>query len=271
MPWTLLLPISAAALLKGGRKKELLKLAAWVAAVVIFFSLSKGKRNLYILLAYPAMSIIVAGAADLFDALSQKWRRNTMIACASFMAAVSLAEVNLVSILRLYSSITDEAVELPFAPALLMYPAAAAVAGLAVVLCIYRERNFGRATVIAMGAAYALHWALVANIIYPAMNDAKTPASIVETVRPFAEAGESMIVYGGTSEIVPLYCNMRSVSATNPEELHQKMGELQAGVLVFRENAWKTVKSVIAKHVVRIGECEVGHKKMVIARFDMKE
>ena len=271
MPWTLLLPISVAALIKGGRKKELIKLVAWAAAVVIFFSLSKGKRNLYILLAYPAMSLMIAGAADLFAHVSQRWRKNTMAVCASFMAVIGLVELNLAAILRYYSSITGEPVELPFPPVLLMYPAAAAVAGLAVVLYFYRTKGFGRETVIAIGAAFVMHWALVSNVIYPAMNEAKTPASIVDAVRPFAEAGETMVIYGETSEIVPLYCGMRSVSAVDPDELDQKMDELKVGVLVFREKSWTKIHYRIWKHVTKLGECTIGHKTMVIARFDMRE
>lgn len=62
LPWIFFLPAAIAygfSGLKAGMKKEFLFLFIWFAVIFIFFSFSKGKRGLYLLPLFPAVSLLV--------------------------------------------------------------------------------------------------------------------------------------------------------------------------------------------------------------------
>ena len=62
LPWIFFLPAAIAYGLSGGRagiKREFLFLFVWFAVIFIFFSFSKGKRGLYLLPLFPAVSLMV--------------------------------------------------------------------------------------------------------------------------------------------------------------------------------------------------------------------
>ncbi len=198
MPWTLFLPAAAASLWKCGKKRELKILVGWALAVIIFFSLSSGKRNLYVLLAYPAMAIMVGGACSYIGGLSERWKKLTVASGVALMVMLGLAE----------SSIGLTSIALPFSHILFVPSALTLLVGALVCLVVYQRKGFGPLLVYMFAGAFVLHYMLVANVVFPALNAHKTPVEVIEAVQPYSEAGEKMIVYGSTSEIMPLYCNM---------------------------------------------------------------
>lgn len=255
MPWTVFLPASIIALKKAGRKVDLQLLIGWALSVIIFFSLSSGKRNLYVLLAYPAMSIMVGGAWSYMSELSERWKKNTVVAAAVVMILLGLAE----STIGLWY-------QLPISGGLLIPSAVALLAGALVALVVYSRKGVGRLLVYVFAGAFVLHHMLVANLVYPALNPHKTPVEVIAVTKPYSERGEKMIIYGSTSEIMPLYCNMSSINAVDPDELRQKMRDERTGVIVFREESWLEL-SPILRYVEVIGESTIGHKKMVLVHF----
>jgi 4-amino-4-deoxy-L-arabinose transferase-like glycosyltransferase len=67
LPWTLFLPgviYVALSERKGGVGKESIFLLVWFVAIFMFFSFSKGKRELYILPLYPAAAVVVGNFWD---------------------------------------------------------------------------------------------------------------------------------------------------------------------------------------------------------------
>ena len=68
LPWSLFLPaaIAAGRTLDVKRRRHLLFLGCWVVVTVLFFSVSPGKRTVYILTCYPALALLTgAGLAAL--------------------------------------------------------------------------------------------------------------------------------------------------------------------------------------------------------------
>jgi 4-amino-4-deoxy-L-arabinose transferase-like glycosyltransferase len=63
LPWSLFLPaaILAGRALDRERRRRLLFLGCWVIVTVLFFSVSPGKRTVYILTCYPALALLVGG------------------------------------------------------------------------------------------------------------------------------------------------------------------------------------------------------------------
>ncbi len=68
LPWSLLVPaaVIGARSLDRERRRHLLFLACWVVVTVLFFSVSPGKRTVYVLTCYPALALLTgAGLAAL--------------------------------------------------------------------------------------------------------------------------------------------------------------------------------------------------------------
>ena len=78
LPWTLFLPAAVAYgySKEGMKKKEFFPLLVWSIVIFVFFSLSKGKRELYLLPLFPAVSLLVGKLWD--DAISSSMERFRM-------------------------------------------------------------------------------------------------------------------------------------------------------------------------------------------------
>ena len=79
LPWIFFLPAAIAYGFSGGRagiKREFLFLFVWFVVIFIFFSFSKGKRGLYLLPLFPAVSLIVGKWWDEFLSASIKIYHN---------------------------------------------------------------------------------------------------------------------------------------------------------------------------------------------------
>jgi 4-amino-4-deoxy-L-arabinose transferase-like glycosyltransferase len=75
LPWIFFLPAAIAYGFSGGRagiKREFLFLFVWFAVIFIFFSFSKGKRGLYLLPLFPAVSLMVGRWWDDYISMSIK-------------------------------------------------------------------------------------------------------------------------------------------------------------------------------------------------------
>jgi hypothetical protein len=83
LPWTLFIPAAIVALRKTN-PALLRKLVVWSAFVVVFFSIPSSKRNLYILLAMPALAMMIAAAWD--DLIPSVSCRKTAMAVLATLA-----------------------------------------------------------------------------------------------------------------------------------------------------------------------------------------
>ncbi|OGP93272.1 MAG: hypothetical protein A2156_07040 [Deltaproteobacteria bacterium RBG_16_48_10] len=76
LPWTFLLPAAGVYGLSKetfGKRKEFLFLLVWFVVIFLFFSLSKGKRSLYLLPLFPAVSLMIGKLWD--DLMSTRMER----------------------------------------------------------------------------------------------------------------------------------------------------------------------------------------------------
>lgn len=74
-PWSFLLPTAIAAgwkRFRGAERKGYLFALCWMVVTVVFFSISPGKRTVYILTMYPAMALLVGAA---LDRIAAEWPR----------------------------------------------------------------------------------------------------------------------------------------------------------------------------------------------------
>ena len=89
-PWSLLLPSAfvVGRRAEGPARQGVQLAASWALVTLLFFSLSPGKRSVYMLTMYPAMALLVAAALDRLAAL---WPRRRRWATVPFAVAALFA------------------------------------------------------------------------------------------------------------------------------------------------------------------------------------
>ena len=87
-PWSVLFPLALPAALagisRGELKKNLLPLT-WIAVVLLFLSLGQGRYTHYIIIAYPALALIVGRFLARFAEGQGKWYGDTAVLAAIFV------------------------------------------------------------------------------------------------------------------------------------------------------------------------------------------
>jgi 4-amino-4-deoxy-L-arabinose transferase-like glycosyltransferase len=94
LPWTLFLPgVICFALLKKekGMEREFLFLLVWFVSIFLFFSFSKGKRPIYLLPLYPAISLMVGTVWDKYiSSPNRNSRREVWVSLPIYALAILL-------------------------------------------------------------------------------------------------------------------------------------------------------------------------------------
>ncbi len=95
LPWTLLWPVAIAVLVRSKRTSTTRFLAVWMLVPLVFFSLSAGKRGLYLLPIFPALALLSAFAVSApANTPGERPRHATRArALAAAIAAVALLEL----------------------------------------------------------------------------------------------------------------------------------------------------------------------------------
>jgi 4-amino-4-deoxy-L-arabinose transferase-like glycosyltransferase len=186
------------------KRKEFFFLLVWFAVIFVFFSLSKGKRGLYLLPLFPAASLMVGKLWEDFittpmDHFRREW--------------VSYPLYGLVGVLLIGGAVIPWVVSMKL-PAFFIYslPMAVLMAGGSIALFVlYRFRH--------LGAVFGLMIAILAGgyfyasaVVFPLINPYKSARSICQEITSRINPGEALGVYGdvGTApynyytDIVPI-------------------------------------------------------------------
>ena len=155
LPWSLFVPAAIAGLrsLDGDRRRSAQMLLSWVVVTMIFFSLSPGKRTVYILTMYPGLALACgAGLAALEQARgrSRWWMASPALGLAVLLAIPALALTQQPAALRL----DVPALFAPHARTLaIAVGAMAAAAAAAFLLALASRRTVGPVATLAVGIA----------------------------------------------------------------------------------------------------------------------
>jgi 4-amino-4-deoxy-L-arabinose transferase-like glycosyltransferase len=262
MPWTLFLPAMFATWrLQPESTPARRKLWAWFLLVVIFFTLSSGKRNLYILAAYPALSLLLAGAWPAMARLARRWQ--------AWTAGVATATTGLLGLAALAAPLYWQ--HIPRAPAI--DPLVAVPAGLALLagslVCRqrFRSEGLGLRWFRAFAVTFCATLASVGLFVFPALNPIKTPRSIVAAVQREVPPDAKLLIFGETTEIVPLYCERSSRSATDVVQLQLMVHALRRGAIICTQEAWQDVLAPRVPEAYASHEFTIGRKRLVWAPF----
>ena len=231
LPWTLALPAAALILFRDPNRRLLLRrLGGWIGFIVVFFSLSASKRNIYILGLFPAVAILVGAAWPDLDTAQFRWAR---FARGTFLLLLSVAGPALL-IAGCYP-------KLPI-PGWTLWPAGlAATLGAAI---LWREtRRAGASPRFFLVAALSLFavQAAIGLFIYPAANPLKTPVELAAAVQERLPPEHPLLIYRVNGEILALYSNRRGEVLRSPEKLRAAMVRERKGFVVFKKrdfDAW---------------------------------
>ena len=199
LPWTFLLPaawVGLAATPESRQQRRLL--LGWILFVVIFFSLSGSKRNLYILLVYPANALLIAGSLTHWGSLSPRLR-----------SISALLPIGLLGLLGLVMLIAPASGQLPF-PAWPLIPSGIALLCGSGFAWSQLRRDSGdlawlRSLTLLMLGVFA--W--TGAFIIPNANDLKTPRELIEPTSRLLTEGDRLIVYRMHGEIYSLYTGFK--------------------------------------------------------------
>ncbi|HEY8156998.1 MAG TPA: glycosyltransferase family 39 protein [Myxococcota bacterium] len=214
LPWTLLAP----AVVVAGRRalgaegpaeraRVWRFLLAWLGSAFLFFSVSGGKRGLYLLPAFPAAALLCADAvvsALREGARPPRWVPPLLAGAAALVLLAGLAAPRVAS---------RFGIDLPagFAPSWLALGGASALAYRAA-----RASWLRRAGVVVAGVALAE--LLVFGGLFPALDVEKSPRSIARAAAELAGPGESVGVTRGTLVGALAYYGRRRVTELETPE-----------------------------------------------------
>jgi len=256
LPWTIFLPAAYAALRLRPELTFVRKnLVAWILFILCFFCFVSGKRNLYVLAAYPAASILVAALWDHLDCVGQRWVKS-----ASYVA------IGLMVLLGLAGLVTPLFWKLPVDGLVFVPSALVMLVGGWMTFEIFRRYGFGSYWFYAFAGTFLLHQLCMANIVFPALNSLKTPAGIVVAVQAEVAPDEDLLMFGLNLEIVPLNCHRHARQAFTADKLEDEMKRMTKGVVFFPKQVWDNLETKPVG-VKAVHEFKMGGKELVWVTF----
>ncbi|WP_298770622.1 glycosyltransferase family 39 protein [uncultured Shewanella sp.] len=165
-----------------------ISLLIWVGLVVVFFSLSPGKRNLYILPALPMFALLVGACCSLSEV--KKWFNKVLASTGILLTSVLV--VGFFLCLFKLPAITRQVGETTGPLALLCL--SGAVIWIGVLFIGIRQQKQINLSLYHYAVGIGLTWVLYGLVAYPVMNDARTPAKAIMTriqqdIAPNSEVG----------------------------------------------------------------------------------
>ncbi len=230
MPWTLMWP--AAALFTHRTLKDpspeasghdarpaLRLLLVWIATYFIVFTISSGKRGLYLLPCFPAVAVL-CGAA-LHQGLTQRTSLPRPVAAALMLSSLAAGGFGA----WLFAS---GGLELSHFPGFALPPLFGGLLLATLIICSFSYLVLGRmeaslrlrcAVIIATVLTIE---ALVFRIAYPAFNLEKSPRPIAEAAREITPAGQRIGVFDQRDLIggIVFYAGRRVTELRSPDDVH---------------------------------------------------
>ena len=192
LPWIFFLPGAIAQGLSKsmtGKRKGFLFFLVWFAVIFTFFSLSKSKRDLYLLPVFPAVSLMVGKFWDDFIShpLDRYWRRWIIFPLFGIVGFGLIAGVALPYV---------ASIKFPsYFPSIL--PVAVMSAGCSIALLIFcRFKNYRAILLLLIGMMVGESF-YASRVIFPAVNPQMTARLMAEEIKSRIQPGDKLATYRG--------------------------------------------------------------------------
>jgi len=194
LPWIFFIPAAVAYGFSRERmkkRKEFLFLFTWFALVFAFFSLSKGKRPIYLLPLYPAVSLMVGKLWDDFISTPMERFRNEWVSFPLYafmgLALVSGAAIPWVISMKFPSYLPYS---LPISFLL--------VGGSLAMFVLYRFKHHAAILFLIIGMVAGGYFYTL-RVIFPLVNQVKSARFTSQEITVQIQPGEKLAVYGRIS------------------------------------------------------------------------
>ena len=238
MPWVLFLP---GAIVYGfskttvGNRKEFLFLSVWWIVILVFFSLSRSKRALYLLPLYPAASLMVGKLwSDFVSQPLDRFRRGWIsLPLYGFIGFCLIAGAAIPWVIPWLATVKFSFVP-PYGVAL-----ALVLVGFGVAMAIFwRLKNYRAVLFLLIGMMVAGYF-YAFGVIFPLANSRMSARFISEEITSRFQSGDQLAVYTGI-EIDPYnyYTGVAPILVlATPDSLHKFVGSQGRVfcVLTFRD------------------------------------
>ncbi len=194
LPWVFFIPAAVAygfSREKVEKRGEFLFLFLWFALIFIFFSISKGKRGIYLLPLYPAVSLMVGKLWDDFISTPMDHFRNAWISVPLYglMGVALVAGAALPWILSIkFPSYLPYGLPITFL----------LVGGSLVMFVLYRFKNYGAILFLLIGTVAGGYF-YTSRVIFPLVNQYKSARFISREITARIQPGDKLAVYGRIS------------------------------------------------------------------------
>ena len=261
--------------LHGERRRESARrawrfLLAWVGASVVFFSLSGGKRGLYLLPAYPAAALLCADA--LVRTLAGRSSLPRSLGVPLAIAAGLVAALGATAILGATVGPSVErlrdllaTLELPWLLAFGCGALAAVAAALAAWIVAGRHRVAAiRRLWVALAGAFAVELA-VFFLLYPALDPGRSPRPIAEAAAAVTAPDEPVALVSERPMIGGLaYYGDRRVAPVRSEQSIRRF--LDAGGRTFVVKARKLERVTAVTPVREVARVRAGRRAVLVVQ-----
>jgi hypothetical protein len=261
LPWTIFLPAAYRALEPGALRR---KLVAWALVVIALFSLSVGKRHLYILLAWPGAAMLVAAGWDGILGLTRRWQAVTGWIALGLLVLISLAETGLMigALAGLVRHSERVLGPNPAAPWLLLPCVLLLLAGSTVLIGWFQRDGLTRRWFSGFAGVMFAHWMLVGTFVLPALNATKAPLELAAEARAQLRPGQPIHVYRDQLAIIALYAERPGRYLRTEEEVAALIASADSGIIVFDDEDWEPMAARFADRV-RARHFDMGSKDLV--------
>ncbi len=207
MPWMVFLPSAIVYGFSKGtfeKRREFLFLLIWLLVILLFFSLSKGKRGLYLLPLYPSASLMIGKFLDDFISISIRHFREEWIIIPLYI---------LIGLLLLGGGVLPWIVSTKF-PSYFLYslPIAFLLVGGGLSMFLLFRKKYYRVVLFLFVGLVALGYFYTQRVVFPLANPYKSARFISQEVISRIQPGERLGIYGDIvtgpynfyTEIVPI-------------------------------------------------------------------
>jgi len=258
-PWSLFLP-SAFLLTFSKRSQDVREslrfLLVWVISLLVFFSISRGKRPQYILSIYPALALLVG---YLGDRAVQLWQDRY------YRKAINVPSLVLLGILTLITVTVPVAAGIYLKHGFSLAIGMSAIAGIFALLIWFAWRKKQAQQLMLLPAGFMLVFIIYGvHFFIPKMEEYKSPRLFCEEITKRVEKGADWAMYQFYRAAYVYYTDSFTKVLNTEEELNRFLNQPNRSIIAMRESGYQNLNESLKAKSYLIYQRKIGHRPMVL-------
>jgi 4-amino-4-deoxy-L-arabinose transferase len=256
LPWTFLFIPAVRFSLSPAARPEHRALLGWILFILLFFSFSATKRNLYVLMAYPAAALLIATT---WDAMQKQRPQAVRVAAWITVGLMVLSGAS-----ALGSLLFHQVLPVP-GRALVPTGVVLLVGATWLTRITRREGPLSDLWLKTCGGVLLGALALLGTLGLPALNPLKTPVSLVQAAAATDPRHTQLVLYRMQDETYAYHTRLPTRRVDTPSDLSAAM-QNRTGFVVMQDRLWDEVRTVFEPGTEPT-RFDLGNKHMLWVRF----